>query len=176
MTGKDMGTYLDMIENYLESNGLEYPLVVYHVDKKNRKTSFEEAELRRKKGIYIANPENMPTEIIDGIRESIDKSRSDHALGIFAYFFTPISRSELSERYVIKKKGGGPKQSSVFYVQKHVISPTYEKITTHCDGLTNISVLQPEKPGTTGTYNNLFKEAKKPNKPAEEPQDKGVTA
>lgn len=149
---KNMITYLNAIGDYISNKRMVYSLMTHEIDSSNKKVSFKETELKRRKGIYISKPETVPDEIIDGIKKSIQNSRLDHALGIYSYFFTPISRSELSERYITKRNHGGAKQSSVFYIQKHVITPTYKEIKTECKDLENITLLEPNKPGMQKVY------------------------
>jgi len=96
---------------------------------------------QKKHGMYISNPNIVPHEVIEGILASFDLARYDNALGIYSYFFTPISKRSLAERYTIKNDYIHPKDGTIFYIQKYIIEPTYELIKKSCVGINTISVM-----------------------------------
>ena len=115
---------------------------------KSHKTTKEidmDREAKRKKrtgnkAVYIKNMENVPGPVLDGIHDAIENARGDFKIGMYSYFFTSITRPELSQRYLTKcDEFGFVKTASISYIKKHVIMPVYESITTSCECISTVS-------------------------------------
>lgn len=99
---------------------------------------------KKNKGMYLGNPNNVPEEVLYGILDTIEHSRADHIIGIYSYFFTPMTRIELSDRYIIKGRTKS-KQASLYYITKYILSPTFDSIKQKCSTIKHISVTQEDK-------------------------------